>query len=325
LSSLTLKTVTTVAAAAVACAVATTTFATSASASSTNLFAKLDSTGTLVAGGHVTSTTQYGPGRYEVTFDQDVSGCAYVATTENAYSQAVQVFTAGGHASVDGVYVETKNQGGGLTSAPFDLVVDCGAAASTPFAVVGYSANLVRSSSGVTMTHLGSGRYDVKFPSAVNDCAAIATVADPGNALVYSPAGVYTGEGANNKTIYLETKNPGGGLADGVPFHLAVFCAHTADVQTALINADGTTNRGSGTLASFESAAGQYTLVARKNVASCATVATRGSLDRAVPYTPSTVEWVPGPAANTVGFQVRSLLFFGGALDQQQFHVALVC
>ena len=298
-------------------------FMTPAVAASTNLFAKIDASGALVAGNGVSSATQVGTGQYEVTFNRNVSSCAYVATPENAHSQAVQVFTAGGHASANGVYVETKNQGGGLTSSPFDLVVDCGSATS-PYAVVGYSANLVRSSAGVSFASLGSGRYTVTFPIKVASCAAIATVGDPGNALVFSPSGVYTGESSAN-TIYIETKNPGGGLQSGVPFHLALMCPQTPNVLAALVSKTGIMTRGSANIATFEGATGQYTLVARGGVNACATVVTRGSLNTSVPFTPSTVEWVPGPATNTVDIQVRQLLFFGGAFDAQSFHAAVVC
>jgi hypothetical protein len=71
---------------------------------------------------------------------------------------------------------------------------------------------------------------------------------------------------------------------------------------------------------------GRYAVVASAFVnPSCATVATRGSVDTAVPFSPATVEIVSGPAANTTGIQVRSLLFFGGALANQAFHAATVC
>lgn len=60
-----------------------------------NLFAVVDQRGRLVQGGGVSGVTRLGAGRYEVTFTADVSGCAYVATTINAYSQALVVFTAG--------------------------------------------------------------------------------------------------------------------------------------------------------------------------------------------------------------------------------------
>src|SRR5215472_4345516 len=90
-------------------AVATFLAAAPASASS---FAVVNQDGSLASGSSdVQSVTYFGTGRYEVTFAGAVSSCAYVATTTNAYSQALQVFTAGGHLSNQGVYVETKNQG----------------------------------------------------------------------------------------------------------------------------------------------------------------------------------------------------------------------
>ena len=165
-----------------------------------NLFASVSMSGKLGAGNDVTGVTHIGTGRYEVTFGRNVSGCAYVATTVNAYSQALQAFTAGGHLSADGVYVETKNQGGGLTDGPFNLAVDCGAPGWS-YAVVGYTANLVRATHGTTLTNLGTGRYDVTFPTSINNCAYEATVGDPGHNLVFNPNGVYTGSGPNAHTV----------------------------------------------------------------------------------------------------------------------------
>src|SRR5580692_6365333 len=200
-----------VAAAAIAAASTTTLGAIPAQASTnSNLFASVNLNGTLADGNGVAGVTHIGTGRYEVTFSADVRQCAYVATTVNAYSQALQVFTAGGHLGADGVYVETKNQGGGLTDGPFNLVVDCGQP-GWGYAVVGYNANLVRSTAGVTLTSLGTGRYDVTFPASVKKCAYLATVGDPGNALVYNPNNVYTGSASNPDTVYIETKNQGGG------------------------------------------------------------------------------------------------------------------
>jgi hypothetical protein len=295
---------------------------------STNLFAVVDQAGTLVTGNRVSGVTHIGTGQYEVTFTRDVSACAYVATTANAYSQALQAYTAGGHLGSQGVYVETKNQGGGLTDGPFHLVVVCGSL-GTAYAVVGYSADLVRSSHGVTLTPLGSGRYQVKLPwrfhERVASCAYLATVGDPANALVYNPSGVYTGSGPDARTVYLETKNPGGGLQDGVPFHLAVVCASVPKTRVAVLGSDGFLDRGSAFTASFKGGTGEYVLVANKDASECATVATRGSVDQAVPFSPATVEIVPGPAANTVGIEVRNLLFFGGGVLDEAFHAATVC
>lgn len=291
---------------------------------SSNLFASVNLNGTLAYGNGVTGVIHIGTGRYEVSFSADVQQCAYVATTINAYSQALQVFTAGGHLSADGVYVETKNQGGGLTDGPFNLVVDCGLP-GWGYAVVGYNASLVRATPGVTLTSLGTGRYDVTFPGYIGRCAYLATVGDPGNALVYNPSGVYTGSGPNPSTVYVETKNPGGGLSAGIPFHLAVICPSANSVRVAVVAANGRIARGSRHTWSFSPAPGQYTLVTSRPLSGCATVATRGSIDTAVPYDPATVEIVPGAFRHAVGIQVRQPLFFGGNLASESFHAALVC
>lgn len=296
-----------------------------------NLFASVNLNGTLAYGNGVTSVTHISTGQYEVTFSANVQQCAYVATTINAYSQALQVFTAGGpvavfggHLSADSVYVQTKNQGGGLTDGPFNLVVDCGLPGWS-YAVVGYNANLVRSTPGVTLASLGTGRYDVTFPANISQCAYLATVGDPANGLVFNPSGVYTGSGSNPNTVYVETKNPGGGLSAGIPFHLAVICPTAASVKVAVVAANGLISRGSPHTRSFSPAPGQYTLITNRPLSACAAVATRGSIDTAVPYDPATVEIVPGPAPNTVGIQVRQLLFFGGNLASESFHAALIC
>ena len=170
-----------------------------------------------------------GLGQYEVTFSSNVSDCAYVATTVNANSQALQVFTAGGHLGANGVFVETKNQGGGLTDGPFHLAVVCGAA-KMHFAVVDYAGSLARGTPGATLSSPGAGRYNITFLSNVKNCAYLATVGDPGNGLVFAPSGVYTGSGPNTRTVYIETKDSGAGLQPGVPFHLAVICAASENV-----------------------------------------------------------------------------------------------
>lgn len=295
-----------------------------AQAASANLFASVSAGGTLLSGGGTTGVTHIGTGRYEVTFSANVSSCAYVATTVNAFSQALQVFTAGGHLSANGVYVETKNQGGGLTDGPFNLTVDCGLPGWS-YAVVGYTANLVRATAGTTLTTLGTGRYHVTFPSSVKKCAYLATVGDPGNGIDTSPAGVYTGSSSNSNQVYIETKNTGGGLTAGIPFHLAVICPTAANVKTAVVGANGIISRGSALTSSFSSGTGLYTVATSLDVTSCATVATRGSVNTAVPFDPATVETAPGPASNTIGYQVRSLLFFGGNLANEAFHTAIVC
>ena len=92
------------------------------------------------------------------------------------------------------------------------------------------------------------------------------------------------------------------------------------------MNSTGLIQRGSALTSSFSAATGHFAVATSVNInPDCATVATRGSVDAAVPYAPATVELAPGPAANTIGIDVRGLLFFGGMLTNESFHAATVC
>jgi len=212
----------------IALALAATLVPPTASAASPNLFATVAANGTLVNGNGVSSVTHtIGTGQYEVTFASNVSSCAYVSTTRNAFSQAIQSYTAGGHLSASGVYVEVKNQGGGLT--------------------------------------------------------------------------------------------------DGIPFHLAVVCPNAKSAKPLVVMANGLAKRGAGLTSAFDLSTGNYVFVTNLSLAACTMIGTRGSVDKSVPFTPATVEITPGPVSNSSGIQVRNLLFFGGGLINQTFHAAAIC
>jgi len=292
-----------------------------------SLWAVVNATGTLARGSRVTSVTHLGAGQYEVRFNRSVSACAYVSTTRNAFSQAIQSYPNGGHLSANGVFVEVKNQGGGLMDGPFNLVVTCGTQQQIRFAVVGYTSNLVRATAGTTLSNPSNGRYFVRFSSSVAGCAYIASVGDPGNALVFEPSGVYTGSGNNANTVYIETKNPGGGLQPGVPFHLAIICNSTLSPRWAVVRATGIAQRHAPNTFSARISTGNYQISSNRNLSTCAAVATRGSVNTAVPFSPATVEITPGRNTSSFGVQVRKLLFFDPATGRtnQSFHAAAVC
>ncbi|MFL5517334.1 MAG: hypothetical protein ACJ8DJ_14345, partial [Gemmatimonadales bacterium] len=172
---------------------------------------------------------------------------------------------------------------------------------------------------------LGAGRYQVRFASAVRGCAYLATVGDPGNALVFNPSGVYTGTGPDANTVYIETKNPGGGLQDSVPFHLALICPGTGSSRFAVLKASGIAQRASTGTSGTRPSTGTYIVANNLNIGSCAALATRGSVNTGVPFSPATAEIVPGAGSNSFGVQVRQLLFFGGALANQAIHTAVIC
>ena len=109
-------------------------------------------------------------------------------------------------------------------------------------------------------------------------CAFIATLADPGNALVFNPSGVYTGSGPDANTVYIETKNPGGGLQDGVPFHLELICSSTANTRYAVVQATGAKQRSSSGMTATRLSIGNFQISSNNlGISACATVATRGS------------------------------------------------
>ncbi|MGI9040305.1 MAG: hypothetical protein ACR2HK_04220 [Gemmatimonadales bacterium] len=197
--------------------------------------------------------------------------------------------------------------------------------AEHPVRVVDYVGSLARGTAGTSVSSPGAGRYNVTFTGVVSGCSYIATVGDPSDDLVFNPSGISTGSGSNSRTVYVETKNPGGGLQSGVPFHLALICASTADARYVVGKAAGAKQRASAGTTSARSATGRFRAAFNRNVTTCAAVATRGSFNTAVPFTPTTMEIVPGPNPSTVGFQVRQLGFFGGAFTNQSFHAAIVC
>lgn len=61
-------------------------------------------------------------------------------------------------------------------------------------------------------------------------------------------------------TVYIETKNPGGGLQDGVPFHLALICPLTTGSRFSVVRATGTQQRGAAGNSSIRTATGRYTV-----------------------------------------------------------------
>jgi hypothetical protein len=181
--------------------------------------------------GSAGSVIRFGPGRYEAVFSRDVSRCAYTATIGDTANRLVfapgLVFTAGGHLGANGVYVETKNLGGGLSDFPFHLAVDCQEQPPTDrwYAVVDRNGFLVRSNQPTSVTRYGPGRFDVRTIRNLVDCVYTVAVGDPANQLVFNPGLAFTASGrADFHSVYVETKNLGGGLSD-FPFQLSIDCS----------------------------------------------------------------------------------------------------
>jgi hypothetical protein len=101
---------------------------------------------------------------------------------------------------------------------------DKGEPATRLWAVVSALGSLVRGSGVTGVTKPGDGQYEVAFSQNVTACGWVATIGDPGTAVVFAPGVISTSRSASNASaIRIETKTPPGGLTD-FPFHLAVLC-----------------------------------------------------------------------------------------------------
>lgn len=100
----------------------------------TKLFAVVDSNGTLARGSGATEATSVGTGEYTVRFNQNVRGCAYVATIGLSASEGTSPsgeitvageFGGGDPAAVNGVFVSTRSSTGASANRGFHLAVFC--------------------------------------------------------------------------------------------------------------------------------------------------------------------------------------------------------
>ena len=94
----------------------------------TILSAVVNSDGTIARGAGATAASQLAKGEYEVDFDRDVSGCAYISTAGSATAGAIaygQSDVAPRNGNANGVYVETLASDGTYYSIAFHLIVFC--------------------------------------------------------------------------------------------------------------------------------------------------------------------------------------------------------
>lgn len=184
-------------------------------------YAVVNADGSLVRG-DAQSVTRLNAGQYEVTFGIPVNRCGYTANTGDPGNSLIPdtglIFTAGGHSSSNGIYVETKTLTGGLADYPFHLSAAC---ASTYAVVDGQT--LVRGDAQ-SVNQLGVGLYEVTFAFPVDECGYKATIGDPANGAVAAPGLVFiTGDSNTENGVHVETKELGG-AASNFPFHLRVTC-----------------------------------------------------------------------------------------------------
>ena len=90
--------------------------------------AVVTSAGVLARGRNVTSAARTSEGRYQVIFNRDVRGCAFLATIGDAGAAAPpqgEIATSALASNVNGVAIRTEASGGAAADRPFHLIVPC--------------------------------------------------------------------------------------------------------------------------------------------------------------------------------------------------------
>ncbi len=216
-----------------------------------DLFATITAGGQMANGSCGATVNRVGTGRYQVTFTQDVSGCAavanlgYVGTQEGPIAGPATVTVASGPGS-HSVTVNLLDPGtipspGAYPNAPelydesFHLHVDCRTALDS---VVNADGSQARGSSGVTTRRIGTGRYLLSFGADIHTCAPVATVDTAGGPPVAIQA--FLAYGSNATTIAVGINRADTSAVDA-PFSVIVTCRQSPSVVYS--SSDGFWNR----------------------------------------------------------------------------------
>ena len=234
--------------------------------------------GTLLRGHHVVSSERIAAGEYVVTFDVDVTGCAYIATANDPFVIADVPQTAQVPGRPDAVGVEMKTLVTTHWDGAFSLDVRC-ASSQSQFAVVGADGTVARGPDVVSVDHPSTGNYLVTFRERVADCAFTATIGatgstrEPGTGLVFP-----RNRKGGPRTVWVETDSSSGHhQPTDLPFHLAVTCGSSAARPWGVIDDLGGLARGSGVAATEWVWDGQTRAVVETPGGNCVYTATIGS------------------------------------------------
>jgi hypothetical protein len=294
-----------------------------ASATSTKSAVVSDS-GALVRGNGATGAIHLAHGAYEVDFDSDVSGCAYVASPGDTGAGFVRrtafATTAPRSGNRNGVFVQSIDVPGDPDSdEPFHLSVFCGSARL--WASVKSDGSTARGANVVNSTRLAAGQYEVVFDRDVHRCVFTATIGTPGPIVPHLGTITVAGSATTNDGVLVQTLNAAGVSAD-MPFYLEVTCRKAS--WWGVINGDGTTARASrNETGSHLVAPGQYEVDFDRDVSGCVYVATIGEPASAgpidTPMTITTATRATAPDAVLVFVHER------GGWQSEPFHLNVVC
>ena len=149
------------------------------------------------------------------------------------------------------------------------------------FAVVNADGTLARGTAGASVTHAGTGLYNVTFPSSVQGCAAVANLGYAGTTELFTFASAVQ-VSLRNHTAQVDVTLPGATTAGFYPhapvlrdnsFHLHIDCHHAL---FAVVTLNGTLRAGSPsvTTGAHTTGSGTYVVGFGRDISACAPVAT---------------------------------------------------
>lgn len=209
-----------------------------------------------------------------------------------------------------------------LLAAFFAVLLAPGAAVANGFIVSAGDGTLVRSSFGLTVTHVTTGQYEVDSVSPVHSCAYSVTPGS-GDVKIQPPAiATAVGRRENAQAVMIATYNSAGEYTDA-GFHLIIQCTNSSSNGAAAVDADGTLARGILATAASRTGTGAYTVTFSNSAASstCAYTAAVGLSATSGTSDPGFVN-VAAVSAGTIAVRTYDT---NGNLADRGFHVYAMC
>jgi hypothetical protein len=293
-----------------------------------NAWAVVNSAGTLIRGAGAVSTSHLSTGTYQVTFNKNQSGCAYIATPGDpgagAVSGPILATVASRAGNANALFIQTFDQSSGaLSDQPFHVETYCG---RQKFAVVDTNGALARGNHIVSTSHLGTGSYEVILDSKVSKCSFQASIGTTGAGSIPTP-GLITvaGRAGNTAGVFVRIVDRAGNSLDQ-SFHLAVNCG--AKKLIAVIESTGAKVRGANVVSATKLSGangGTYEVIFNRNVATCAYTATVGTTGNGGSIGPPPVTISTATRAGNANGVFIFIHQANGSTIDEPFHLNVVC
>jgi hypothetical protein len=293
-------------------------------------WAVVNSAGALVRGVGAVSASSLGTGTYQVTFNSDMSGCAYIATAGDTGAGAVSgpitatVATRAGNNNA--LFIQTFDQStGSLSNQPFHVITFC--KSKDRWAVIGSDGSIARRGSPVvSAAHLGTGNYEVIFSRPVAKCSFTGAIGTTGAGSISNPGTLTVAGRAGNKNgVFVRIVDRLGNSLDS-SFHLGVTCGKAS--LMAVLEANGALARSHNVVSVAKLSGtngGTYEVIFNRTVSGCAYIASIGPTTNGGSIGPPPVVITTATRAGNSNGVFLFLHQANGSTIDEPFHLAVNC